>query len=173
MRPEMKYGLITGLGMCGWLLLEYLLGLHSTRLALSAYTQWGTEIILLIGLWVCLRHKLTNPHRYWLPVWQGLLGGLLTSFVAGLVVFIYFSYYLQLINPEWPDLYINWQVALMRAEHVSEDKVLIFARDFRWSVTAPGLVVHLVGFNALFGALASCILTLWLNWRHKEPVQLS
>ena len=173
MRPELKYGLIAGLGMSGWLFAEFLLGLHTTRLEIGTYTTWGTEIILVVALWFFLRRKLANLKLYWLPLWKGLLYGTLTSFVAGLVLYIYYSYYLGFLNPEWPDLYINWQVAHMRAHHASEESVLSFAKTFRWSVTAPGLVFNIIGLYTVLGTLASSILTLWLNWRHKEPVQAS
>ncbi len=172
MRPELKYGLIAGLSMSLWLLLEFLLGLHGQHIEISAYTNWGTESILIVTLWFFLRHKLTTPYRYWLPVWQGLLFGMLTGLIAGMVTYIYYSFYLQYLNPEWPDLYINWQVAQLRAEPISEEKVLVFARSFRWSVTPLGLVTHIIGLNTLLGGLVSCVLTLWLNWRNKEPVQL-
>ena len=172
MNPELKYGMIAGSGMSAWMLGEYALGLHTTHLAVSAYTNWGTELVLFVTLWFFLRHKLYQPNRYWLPVWEGMLHGLLASLVAGLVFCTFLNFYFRFINPEWPDLYLAWRVPLMRAAGTSEESIRDFARSFLWSVTPAGLTVHAIGIYTIIGTLASSVLTLWLNWRRKEPVEV-
>jgi hypothetical protein len=167
MNSVLKYGLSAAGATSLWLLLLWVLGLHTTHLGPGHYANYGAEIIL--ALWRSLFRQVHEDNRYWLPVWQGLLRGLLTSLVAAMGVYIFLSLYLQFINRDYPDLYLEWQVARMRAAGESEEQVRAVARAYRWSTGPVGLPVTLGGMYLLFGFIASPILTLWLNWRRKEP----
>lgn len=164
----MKYGLLAGTGMSGWMLVEYALGLHTTHIALSQYADWGTEVILLIALWFLLRRRLLEPGCYWLPVWKGVLHGMVASLIAGLVFCTFLNFYLRFINPEWSFHSLSWRVSEMRAAGESEEVIRQTAQSFNWSITPLGLVFYAIGGYAVLGALASSVLTLWLNWRRKE-----
>jgi len=170
MSPEMKYGLLAGTGMSLWLLAEYFLGLHTRHLEIGAYADWGTEIISLVVLWFFLRHKIAVLNRYWFPVWQGILHGALASLVAGLVFCTFMNCYLHFINPDWPFYYRTWRVTVMRAAGESEASIRSFVDSFNWSVTPAGLAFYTIGLYTVLGATASSAITLWLNWRRKEPV---
>ena len=45
------------------------------------------------------------------------------------------------------------------------------ASAYRWSTGPVGLPITIAGVYLVFAFIASPILTLWLNWRRKEPVQ--
>ena len=85
--------------------------------------------------------------------------------------YIFLSLYLNVINPDFSDLYLEWSVAQMRTAGKSEAQIREVARAFRWSLSPVGLPVTVFGFYLLIGFVASPLLTLWLNWRRKEPVQ--
>lgn len=171
--PGMKYGLLAAAGMTAWLLLAFALGLHSRHVALGRYVDWGTEIILVVALWRLTAHLLESKGLYWLPVWQGWMHGLYASLVAAMTFYITFSLYLRFVNPDFPDLYLEWRVAAMRAAGTPEEAVREMARNFRWSMGPIGLPFSVIGFYLLLGFVASPILTLWLNWRRKEGPKIS
>ena len=171
MAPGLKYGFIAATGMSLWMLGEYALGLHTIRIGIGHYTSWGTEVILVLALWCLLRHQLHGAGRTWLPVWEGLLYGAIASLVAAMGFYIFLSLYLNVINPDFSDLYLEWSVAQMRTAGKSEAQIREVARAFRWSLSPVGLPVTVFGFYLLIGFVASPLLTLWLNWRRKEPVQ--
>ncbi len=170
MAPGLKYGLIAATGMSGWMLGEYALGLHTTRFDIARYTSWGTEVILVVALWRLLHHQLYAVNRYWLPVWEGLLHGTVTSLVAAMGFYIFLSIYVNFLHPDFPDLYLDWSVAHMRAMGKPEEEIREGARAFRWSMSTAGLPLTVFGQYLLIGVVASPLLTLWLNWRRKEPV---
>ncbi|HVT71689.1 MAG TPA: DUF4199 family protein [Lacunisphaera sp.] len=169
MRRELKYGLLAGLAMIAWTLAEYALGLHNAHFALGRYTGWGTEAILLLMLWRVTQARFAALDRYWMPAWDGMLHGLLAGLAAGLVYYMFLSLYVTLINPEWIDLSLEWQVARMRAAGESELAVRGFVRSFRWMAGPIGLAVLTAGLYAALGAVFSGLVTIWLNLRRKEP----
>jgi hypothetical protein len=168
MKSELKYGLLGGAAMIVWTLGEYAIGAHNTRFALGEYTAWGTEIILLVMLWRLLRLKFARLNRYWLPAWEGMLYGALASFVSGLVLYCFMNVYVTFINPEWPDVFLVWQVAQMRAAGDTEQTIRAYVSSVRWKTGPIGLPTVIIGLNLLLGAAFSAMLTLWLNLRHKE-----
>jgi hypothetical protein len=168
--PGLKYGLIAAAGMAASLLAAYALGLHTRHFGIGAYTDSLTPVILVAALWRMLHQLLNTANRYWLPVWVGLLHGLFASLVAAMGFYIAFSLYLRFVNPGYPDLYLEWRFAQMRAAGQSESEIGMMARTFRWSMGPTGLPVTILGFYLLVGTIASPILTLWLNWRRKEVV---
>jgi len=170
MAPGLKYGLIAATGMGGWMLGEYAFGLHTTRISLAHYTSWGTEVILIIALWRLLNHHTNAVGRYWLPVWEGLMHGIVASVVAAMGFYVIFSLYVNFLHPDFPDLYLDWSVAHMRALGTPEVEIREAAHAFRWSMGPVGLPLTILGQYLLVGLIASPVLTLWLNWRRKEPV---
>lgn len=168
MSSSLKYGLLTAAGLIGWMLGEYALGLHTTHVAYSRYTGWVTELILLIGLWRMLLHQLHLGNRYWLPLWVGLLQGLLTCLVVGMGYYIFLSAYLRFLNPVFPYYYLEWSVAQMRSHGVSEEDIRLKSQAFLWTFSPTGMLINTIGFKLLVGFFAAPIITLWLNWRRKE-----
>ena len=168
MAPGMKYGLLAAVGMTAWLFSAHALGFHGAHIALAQYVDWGTAVILVVALWRLLRQQGLAPERHWLPVWVGLLHGLLASLVAAMGFYIAYSLYLRFVHPEYPDLYLEWRVAQMRLEGIAEENIRTMAREYRWSMGPIGLPIVLFAFYLMVGFFASPILTLWLNFRRKE-----
>jgi hypothetical protein len=164
----MKYGLFAAAGMTAWLFLAHALGFHGAHIALAQYVEWGAAVILVVALWRMLRWQVLAPERRWLPVWLGLAHGLYTSFVAALVFYIAYALYLRFVHPDFPDLYLEWRVAQMRAAGIAEESIRTLAREYRWSTGSIGLPLTLVAFYLLVGFFASPILTLWLNFRREK-----
>ncbi len=169
MMPAIKYGLIAAAGMSLWMLGEYALGLHSMHIAIGYYSSWGTEVIFVAVLWRLLHHLLYQANRTWLPVWEGLSHGVLASLVAAMGFYVFLSLYLHFLNADYADLMLEWQVGQMRAAGKPEETIRLMARGFRWSLSPVGLPVTVFGLYLLIGFIASPLLTLWLNWRRKEP----
>jgi len=168
MKPGLKYGLIAAAGMSAWMLGEYWLGLHTTRAGIGHYTSWGTEIILIIVLWRLLHQLVMQPHRRWLPVWEGLLHGAITGLVTAMGFYIFLSYYLNFLNPEYADSMLQWQVDHLRVTGTPEEQIRVMARGVRWSLSPVGLLLTVFVQYPLVAIVASPLLTLWLNWRRKE-----
>ncbi len=170
MAAGLKYGLIAAAGMSAWMLGEYAFGLHTTRIDISNLTGYGVVLIFIAALWRLLHHQLYQTNRTWLPIWQGLLHGMLASLVVAISFYVFLSLYLRYINPDYADLTLERLVAHMRIEGKPEGSIRAIAREFRWGLTPVGLLFYVLKLYLFIGLVASPLLTLWLNWRRKEPV---
>lgn len=168
MTLSLAHGFCAAAASALWLLLVYALGGHTVHIGAGHYANYGTEIMLIIALWLRLHRMLHRENRYWLPVWQGLWQGLVTSFAAAMGVSLFLSLYLNSINPDYPDLYLEWRVAAMRMAGDAEESVRSMAHAYRWSTGRIGLPITVLSAYLLFGLIASPLLTLWLNWRRKD-----
>ena len=172
MRPELKYGLWAGLAMCGWILVEFALGFHTTNFAAGAYSNWGIEFIFVIMLYRLMRQRLISLQRYWLPVWEAMLYGFFASLTAALVLFVFIIFYKFLLNPTWLDMQLEWKVARLRAEGISEADIREQLRFLRDAYSPIGIALT-VPLYAAGGAAFSAIAALWLNWRRKELPEIN
>jgi hypothetical protein len=171
MRPELKYGIGAGLAMGGWMLVEFWLGLHSTRLDARQYTSWVTDLIPVIMLYYLLKRRIATHRRYWLPAWEGMLHGVLASLFAALVYYIFLNLYQRYVNPAWVDNQLEWKVAHLRAAGVPEAEVRKQITALRQANGPIGLALYIPAYTVL-GGCVSALLTLWLNWRQKESVEV-
>ena len=77
MRPEFKYGLISGTGLCLWTVAEHYFGFHATHWEIGEYTGYLSNLIPLITLFLLLRQKQNAAHDGQLTIAQGIASGLL------------------------------------------------------------------------------------------------
>jgi len=150
------------------MLAEYALGLHTTHVGIGHYTSAGIEIILLVALWRLMHQLRKEPARSVLGIGEALLQGILASLVAAMVFYVFVFAYLNFINPDYPDLLLDWKVAQERAAGTSEEEIRVMARSFRWGVSPRGLPVMVFGRCLLLALIASPLLALWVN-RRRSP----
>ena len=166
-RPELKYGLVAGGGVSLWFYTEYLLGLHTTRLALGEYSGRFSSLVLLIALWLLLKMK-REAFGPLFTLRSGLWSGLFTAFVAATVIYIFLALYGQFINPGWLDHALAWKVEQLRAAKVPETEIREQITFYRQTNTARGLLYSTLISWTLQGGFMALLLTLWLNWRGQK-----
>ena len=166
-RPELKYGLIAGSGVSLWFFAEYLLGLHTTRLALGEYTGRFSSLVLIITLWMLLK-KQQAAFGPLFTIRRGLWSGLFTAFIAATVIYIFSAFYGQFINPGWLDDALKWKVEQLRAAHVTETAIREQITFYRDTNSARGLLYWTFLNWTLQGGMMALLLTFWLIWRGQK-----
>lgn len=169
MKPELKYGLLCGAGVCLWITLEYLLGFHTTRPDIGVYTGLLSNLIPLTVLFLLLRKKRAALFDGRLSLGAGIGTGLLTSFVAGLLVYCFLACYSNFINPHWIDQALEHKVALWRADHLAEVEIQGRITRYRSAYTPLGLVTTTVVGMTLRGGLLGLGLTLLVRALPHRP----
>lgn len=170
MKPALAYGLVAAVCMSAWVLAEYALGLHSTQIGIGRYTSAGTDVILFLTLWRLLHVHLRDTDRPALPWGEGLLHGLVGGLVATMGFYVFLSVYLNFIHPDYPYVQLEWLVARQREAGIPEAEIRAMARRYLWRMGPVGLPVTIFSLHLALAALASPILTGWVNWRRQTAV---
>lgn len=163
MKPEFKYGLICGAGVCLWIALEYLLGFHTTRPALGTYSGLFSNLIPLTTLFLLLRAKRAAIYDGRLSLGTGIGSGLFASFIAALIVYSFLVAYSRFINPVWIDQALELKVAQLRAQQVAETAIQEKITLYRNAYSPVGLVASIIVGMTLMGGIFSLGLTLLLR----------
>ena len=165
MKPEIKYGLLAGGGVCLWTTLEYLLGFHTTRPAIGEYSGYFSTVIPLVAVFILLQRKQAAAYDGRLTLAQGINSGIATSFLAALVVCTFLFAYNRFINPNWLDGFLDWKVAQLRVQGVAEVAIRKEIVSYRQANSPIGLVAITLCGMPLIGAVFSLALTLALRLR--------
>ena len=166
-RPEFKYGLIAGGGVALWFFCEYLLGLHTTRLALGEYTGRFSSLVLLFAILALLK-KQQAAYGPLFTLRRGLWSGLFTALIAATVIYIFMAFYGQFINPGWLEHSLKWQVDQLRAANVPESKIREQITFYRDTNSAGGLLYSTLTNWTLQGGMMALLLSFWLIWRGQK-----
>lgn len=168
MRPEFKYGLITGIGICLWITAEYYLGLHTTHPEVGEYTGYFSNLIPLVVLFLLLREKGAATYDNRLTLGQGIATGLAASFIGALIVYAFMLAYNQWINPEWVDNALAVKVAALRAHGVGEIQIRREITIFRQANGPLGMIVSTILGLTVMGGIISLVLTLLLRLQRQS-----
>jgi hypothetical protein len=169
MRPELKYGLIGGAGVCLWITLEYWLGFHTTRPGIGTYTGLLSNLVPLTMLFLLLRAKRATIYDGRLSLGAGIGSGVFASFVAALIVYSFLAGYTHFINPGWIDQALEVKVAEQRAAHLSEAVIQEGITATREAYTPGGLVLTVIVGMTLMGGIFSLGLTLLVRQLPHRP----
>lgn len=160
MKPEIKYGVLLGAALCGWIALEYVLGFHTTRPDLGAYTGLLSNLITLVMLFLLLQTKRARIYDGRLSLGAGIGAGMFASFTASLLVYSCISSYTQFLNPSWVYQALEVKVAAWRLQHVPETEIQSRITLYVAAYTPTGLLQTVILNMTLMGGLFSLVLTL-------------
>ena len=169
MKPEFKYGLISGTGVCLWIALEYWLGFHTSRPEIGAYTGLLSNLIPLVALFLLLRAKRAMIYDGRLSLGAGIGSGMLASFVAALLVYSFLVAYSHYINPTWIEQALETKVAQLRAQQVAETAIQDKITLYRGAYSPVGLVATIIVGTTLMGGIFSLGLTLLVRQLPRAP----
>lgn len=169
MKSELKYGLISGTGICLWIALEYLLGFHTTRPDIGAYSGFFSNLIPLTTLFLLLRTKRAAIYDGRLSLGTGIGSGVFASFIAALLVYSFLVSYSHLINPAWIDQALEIKVAQLRTQQAAEAEIQEKITLYRNAYSPGGLVASIIVGQTLMGGIFSLGLTLLLRQLPHRP----
>ncbi len=162
MSAALKYGLIAGASLCGWILVGHSLDIQTTRHDLGAYGAAVASVIPLSALFLLLKNRRAASDGG-LSLGWGVGAGLHASFVAALTVYGFLLLYNQFINPGWMDAALEWKVVQFRAQGMTEPAIRAEILSFRWMNSPRGLFLPTLAGMTVLGGLCSLVLTLLLR----------
>jgi len=108
-KTEIKYGIITGLFICGWQLIEYSLGFHTDKMHIGEYTTYFVIIIPFITLYMGIKEKRDRINGGHISIGHGIRTGLMISLIATIIMAVFLIVYYNLINPDFFEIGIAYQ----------------------------------------------------------------
>ncbi len=99
MKLEIKYGVIIGAGVCGWVLAEFVLGFHNQYLAIGKITSYLSTVVPVVVLYRALKEKRDQQPDGDLETGAGVKSGLAISAIAAVITTAFLWEYNHVINP--------------------------------------------------------------------------
>ncbi len=110
-RIEKKYGIVTGVLMVIWLLLEYAFGLHDQFLDLFFIVTNFVFLIPIVGMYLAIKKEKTRLEGN-ITLKQGFLTGTIISFISASIAAIGQICYHQFVNRDYFDFMIDKSVEM-------------------------------------------------------------
>ncbi len=164
-RIELKFGLLAGALVSLYIMGEFLLGFHTARLDIGAYSGYGASIIPFIVYFFALRRWKLERGGGFLTMRQGTRSGLLMGMITAVVLASFMLLYTHIIHPSFLDK--NIEVA--RQELLRQGRPAGEVRDtleyLRATNSFPQQTAFILIGVALQGVLVSAILAYFLQKR--------
>ncbi len=163
MRPEIKYGLLTGAGLCLWIYAEFFFGLHTSHQEIGRYSGVLSHLVPLGMLYLLLRAKRDSSPDGRLELADGIWSGVAASLFAALLVYGFAVAYNLYFDPDWIDNALAWKVARWRAQGIAETDIRQQITFFRHANNPAGLLTSTLATIVLPGTIFSLGLTVFLR----------
>lgn len=162
MRPEFKYGLVIGVGLSLWQLIEHRLGLHVAHQDIGTWTGYLSNLIPAAALFLLLQQKPRAATNHRFTSGQAIASGMTASFLGAMIVFLFQMAYNRWINPDWIDNALAVKVAALRAHGVAEVAIRREITLFRQANSPIGLIIGTVLNLTVTGGIISAAIAILL-----------
>jgi hypothetical protein len=148
MKTEYRYGIACGLGLSGWVLLEYALGFHTTSMEIGQYSGYFSIIIPAVLIFSALRERQRMLNGSLTTV-EGISVGFHVAIISAALFTLFMGLYTTVINPEWIDGMVEWQRRKLIIGGATDDQIEQFMDQNRRMNNPVGQAV--VSFIATTG----------------------
>lgn len=166
MRTELKYGLIFGIAVMAYVMVEHFMGFNTVRHDIGEYTRLGSIIIPVLALFFGIREKRNKDFGGHMTLVQGVKTGVLIAFVQTTLTTLFFFLYAEIINPDFLNTVIEYQRTKMAQAGVLENEIRTAINQIRTMYSIPLQPVFQMIIGLLYGTVFSAIFSLFLR---KEP----
>ena len=167
MSTEIKYGLITGIAVCIWVFIEYLLGFHTANPEAGEFTGYFAFIIPIVTIFLGIKEKREMHYDGLISVSHGVKTGILISLYAGIISSVFYVVYYRFINPDYINIAIQFEK--QRLETLGRSPAEISAQIEQTRMMFSPVYQFIAGLisTLLTGLLISIVLSLLLKRKGK------
>jgi len=162
MKIILKYGLLAGMIVGVYIMVEYAIGLHGKYLEYGQYTGYVRYVLLAAGVFIGVRDTRDGERNGSISFWPAVWVGIRISFVAAAVITISELIYIQFVNPGFTEDYIAFMIAKLKAANATVEEINnLLAQAKAWSSTAWQIVFYMgetMALGAIFSIIAGAIL---------------
>ncbi|HYE59988.1 MAG TPA: DUF4199 family protein [Candidatus Kapabacteria bacterium] len=158
-KHELMYGVYIGLGVSVWVLLEFFLGFHTTRMELGQYSGFFSILIPIFFLMRALKEKRVEKGGD-LSLKEGIKTGVIVSFAAASVLTLFFWAYNTRINPSWMEHGLAFETKRLELSGVSPEEVQKRITAMKEVYTLPNQLLGVFVGTILQSIFLTLILTI-------------
>lgn len=141
------------------MLLEYALGLHTTRMDIGQYCDYLANIIPITMLYLAIKEKRDKVLGGTLTFGQGMKTGVLISLITAAIVTIFWYVYLIAINPLFIELGIEFEKNKMVLSGMSEADVAAKLGSIKSMYSLPMQLGAILIFTPIVGSIYTAIIS--------------
>lgn len=169
MKIETKYGLIAGLGICAWTMMEYLIGFHTDleKMDMGQYSGYFSAIIPIVAFTLGIRCKKHTDFNGTLTFKQGIRAGLVITLITAAIISVFFLIYYTLINSDWMTIGYKFEKNKLINEGLSDGQIAEHLTQFKEMYSLPAIVSGAFFGTIVQGGLLTLIITLILRTKEK------
>ena len=118
LKAEFKYGIITGIGISLWILLEFLLGFHTNNIDMGEYSTYFVVLVPLLTLYLGIKEKRDKWNKGQISFNSGIKTGLMISLIGTVIIATFLIIYFNYLNPD----YAEWGLAYHKKKMILRGK---------------------------------------------------
>src|ERR1035438_8679506 len=126
---DILYGILTGMLVCAFTMIEYLMGYHNAKIADGRFLNLLGNLIPVTVIAIAIIYKKKNDNGY-LELKDGMKTGIIISFFTGVITTIFMMIYNNYINPEYLDISLAYQTKLYTEHGYKTDDIAKFKEGF-------------------------------------------
>jgi hypothetical protein len=127
---DITYGILCGLAVSAWTMIEYLLGFHTTSPEIGQYSGFISIVFPVVFIFYALYERQSASGASLLFL-DGINTGFRIAFFSALIITLFLFIYSTYINPEWIATAIEWQRKKMIIDGASDDEIEKFMEQNR------------------------------------------
>lgn len=134
------YGLLCGVLMSAWVLIEYALGFHTTALDIGQYSGFVTMAVPVVVIFIAVRERQLAARRR-ITFIEGINVGFRIALLSAFLFTLFIYFYNQYINPDWIERMVEWKRRQLILGGASNDEIARFLEQNRYVNTSIGQAV--------------------------------
>jgi hypothetical protein len=108
MKPEIKFGVLAGISLILWTLVQYAMGFHTVHFRAGQISGYGAYVLIFVSLWMGLREKKEDYEGHF-SLRHGMRAGVLQIMITAVIASFFEVIYDYKINKLWIEELVNWQ----------------------------------------------------------------
>ena len=168
-KSEIQTGILLSVGLFLWLLLEFFLGFHTTRIDYHPFITWLSIVIPIAGIYWSMKMKRDREYAGKISFVQALKSGLVVTGIMSLLGPIMVFVYVSAINPLFFSTMLAHSKVMIEGLNISVvDKEKMIEESTRNFSTSSYVIQSFIG-SLIMGAVLS-ILTAALMKRNTVAI---
>jgi hypothetical protein len=167
---EIKYGAITGAGICLWIIAEYLLGFHTDKMDVGEYSIYFVVLIPLITIYLGIKEKRDRQNKGVISFNYGVRTGLMISLIAAVITSLFIIFYFNFIDPKFFERGVQYQTQKLILKGKTNKEIAGQIENIRLTFSFVNQLLFAILGTVVTGFIISIVLSLILKRKTKTSV---